>query len=244
MVVSKKTKFPSDTAFPPPPHHPGSLSMKFLKAAFLITLTGVLAIAGIMVARFASPPAPASYTTNLWSIVQDQIPRKDLVVLEETVVETIREHWRASPPLWRIPLGDWPGEAIIRIDAPATILWSVPLDADWKYAVEGSELVIRPPALELLAIDIDSSGIQSVYEKTAARWNEHEIERKIRTSMRSHIANNAENRRSQIYGKADESILAFFDEYILRHAPDIDPALPRRIVWTTPDKSLASNPHP
>ena len=216
--------------------------MKFLKATFLIVLIGVLAITGVFVTRIASPKPQASYTTNLWSIVHDQIPRKDLVVLEETVVETVREHWRATPPIWRIPLGDWPGEAIVRMDAPATVLWSVPLDADWTYAVEGPELVIRPPALELLAIDIDAKGVNCVYEKTAARWDEREIERKIRTSLRTHIANNAENRRYQVRGKADQSIIAFFDEYVLQHAPDIDPKLPRRVIWTTPNDTLALVP--
>jgi hypothetical protein len=214
--------------------------MKFLKATFLVVLIGVLALIGVFVAKTNSPKPPASYTTNLWSIVHDQIPRKDLVVVEETVVETVREHWRATPPIWRIPLGDWPGEAVVRIDAPATVLWSVPLDADWTYAVEGRELVIRPPALELLAVDIDSSAVNCVYEKTAARWDEREIERKIRNSLRTHIANNAQNRKYQVRGKADESIIAFFDEYVLQHAPDIDPGLPRRIVWATPDESLAA----
>lgn len=219
-----------------PSHH----FMKFLKATFLIALIGVLAIAGVFLAKLTSPQPNASYTTNLWSIVHEQIPRKDLVVLEETVVETVREHWRATPPIWRIPLGDWPGEAIVRMDAPATVLWSVPLDADWTYAVEGKEIVIRPPALELLAVDIDSAAVNCVYEKTAARWDEREIERKIRGKLRNHIANNAHKRQYQVRGKANQSIIDFFDEYVLQHAPDFDPKLPRRIVWSTPDDTLAT----
>ena len=214
--------------------------MKFLKATFLVVLIGILSIAGVFLAKLATPKPPASYTTNLWSIVHDQIPRKDLVVLEETVVETVREHWRATPPIWRIPFGDWPGEAIVRMDAPATVLWSVPLDADWTYSVEGREIIIRPPSLELLAVDIDSAAVNCVYEKTAARWDEREIERKIQGTLRAHIAKNAEKRKYQVLGKADQSIIEFFDEYILQHAPDIDPNLPRRIVWTTNANTLAT----
>ena len=205
--------------------------MRFLKATFLITQTGVLSIVGLFVYKQSSPPPPASYTSNMWSIVQDQLPRKDLVVFEERAVESIREHWRATPPLWRIPLGDWPGEAVVRIEAPATILWSVPLDTDWSYAVEGSELVIRPPELELLSIDIDSAGVQCVYEKTAARWDEYEIEHKIRSNMRARISANARHRREDIRAMAEEPIIEFFDQYVLKNSPRIDASLPRRVTW-------------
>lgn len=214
--------------------------MKLLKATFLIVLTGVLAIMGLWVSKISSPPPPTSFTTNIWSIVQDQVPRKDLVVMEERVVETIREQWRATPPLWRIPFGDWPGEAIVRIEAPATILWSVPLDSDWSYAIEGSELVIRPPDLQLLSIDVDSAGVQCVYEKTAARWDEHEIEAKIRANMRSRISANALHRQDSIRLLAEDSIIEFFDQYVLRKTPDLDPTLPRRVVWDRDRRQLSS----
>ena len=142
--------------------------MRFLKATCLIVLTGVLAIIGLFVFKLSSPPPPASYTSNMWSIVQDQLPRKDLVVFEEQVVESIREHWRATPPLWRIPFGDWPGEAIVRIAA------------------------------------------------------------------------NARHRQEGIRTMAEEPIIEFFDQYVLKSSPHLDASLPRRVVWER-DESLAEH---
>lgn len=213
--------------------------MKFLKATFLLALTGFFVVLGIIAARFAFPTRPgASYTSNMWSLVQDQVPRKELVVLEEQVVETHREHWKTSPPWWKVPFGDWPGDAAVRIDAPARIYWAVPLDADWSYSIVGPELVIRPPDLQVLSVDIDSDHVNCVYEKTAARWNEYEMEQKLRLQMRERIARNAQSRKEAIRRKAEGPIVEFFDQYVLQTNRHLDPALPRRVVWDS-DPSLA-----
>ena len=116
----------------------------------------------------------------------------------------------------------------------------MPLDADWSYAVEGAELVIRPPDLQLLSIDVDSAGVQCVYEKTAARWDEHEIETKIRANMRSRISANALHRQEEIRALAEESIIDFFDQYVLEATPDLDPSLSRRVVWEREHEHLSS----
>jgi hypothetical protein len=97
--------------------------------------------------------------------------------------------------------------------------------------VEGSEIVIRPPGLQLLSIDVDSAGVQCVYEKTAARWDEYEIEQKIRSNMRARISANALHRQEGIRTMAEEPIIEFFDQYVLKSSPRIDASLPRRVVW-------------
>ena len=77
-------------------------------------------------------------------------------------------------------------------------------------------------------------------EKTAARWDEYELEQKIRANMRSRISSNARHRQEEIRRLAEEPIIEFFDQYVLEKSPHLDASLPRRVVWSRND-SLAEN---
>lgn len=160
-------------------------------------------------------------TTNVWTLVEGRYPSNKLIVSEEKINEEFKEHWKNEPPWWQVPFGNWPGEAIVRLKVPARVLYTVPLDADWKFRRGADGIVeVTVPSISVEAVEIQTEGIGVFYDQTAAVFYENQMEDKLRRNLLAGMRERSAKRIPAQTDAATKSIESFVRDFLLTRIID------------------------
>lgn len=170
-------------------------------------------------------------------MLEKRFPRMDLVVVEDHINGEISETWKAEPPWWKIPFGDWPGEATRRIIAPARVIYSVPLNSDWTFRVADGIVEVTAPTPITEAVEVQSAGVEVFYDKTTARFDESQMEDKLRKQLLAGMRQRADAHIPQVEKTARIPIEKFVTEFLLKKVTDA-PVKSVVVRFTQPKLSL------